>query len=60
MVITRISVRQGSDITIVDAAPLTEGKATLTAGDKTIELSMLVGDQLQVGSGTPLVRCAAN
>ena len=60
VVITAISVRQGSDLTVVDAAPLADGKATLTAGDKTIELSMPAADQLQVGSGTPLVRCAAN
>lgn len=60
VVITSISVRQGSDITIVDAAPLADGKATLKAGDKTIELSMPAPDQLQVGSGAQLVRCTAN
>jgi hypothetical protein len=60
VVITRISVRQGSDMTIVEATPLADGKATLTAGDKTIELSMPSADQLQVGSAAPLVRCTAS
>ncbi|HEY0919492.1 hypothetical protein, partial [Devosia sp.] len=59
VVITKISFRQDSDMTIVNAVPLTDGKATLTAGDKTIALAMPAADQLQVGAGPALVRCTA-
>ena len=53
VVITKISVRQGSELTLVNAVPPTDGKATL--GE--IELTMPSADTLQVGTGAPLVRC---
>src|SRR5690606_10385327 len=37
-VITRISLRQGEDRLLLDAVPAKDGKATLTAGDTTIEI----------------------
>ena len=58
VVITSLSVRQGTDMIIVNAAPLVDGKATLTAGDKTVEIAQSAPDQISVG-GTPLVRCTA-
>ena len=56
VVITKISVRQGSDIVLVDAVPATDGKASLKAGDKTIEIVQAGTDVLSV-NGTSLVRC---
>ena len=56
VVITRISVRQGSELVLVDAVPATDGKATLKAGDKTIEIAQAGTDVLNV-NGTDLVRC---
>jgi len=56
VVITKISVRQGSEITLVDAVPATNGKASLKAGDKTIEIAQAGTDVLNV-NGTDLVRC---
>jgi hypothetical protein len=49
-------VRQGSEITLVDAVPATNGKVSLKAGDKTIEIAQAGTDVLNV-NGTDLVRC---
>ena len=56
VVITKISIRQGSEITLVDAVPATNGKASLKAGDKTIEIDQAGPDVLSV-NGKSLVRC---
>ena len=56
VVITKISVRQGSDIVLVDAVAPTDGKASLKAGDKTIEIVQAGHDVLSV-NGASLVRC---
>jgi hypothetical protein len=53
-VITGISIRQGTDLTLVDAAPLTDGKATL--GE--VELTLSAPDTLTLG-GTTMTRCTA-
>lgn len=56
VVITKISVRQGSDIVLVDAVAATDGKASLKAGDKTIEIVQAGHDVLSL-NGASLVRC---
>jgi hypothetical protein len=58
LVISTLSVRRGSELALVEAAPMTDGTATITLGETTLELSMPGPDQLQVGSET-LVRCTA-
>lgn len=56
VVITGTSLRQGSDTLAVTAMPATAGKATLAAGDKTVEIVQVGPDAISV-NGTPMVRC---
>jgi hypothetical protein len=57
VVATKISVRQGSNITIVTATPLVDGKVSLGTAEKPLDISMPTPDTLQLGTGAPLVRC---
>src|SRR5690606_26756616 len=57
VVSTAISVRQGSDITVVNTTPLVDGKVSRGTAEKPIDITMPTPDTIQIGSGAPLVRC---
>ena len=56
VVITRISVRQGAEIALVDAVPTVDGKASLKSGESTIEIVQSGPDAISV-NGSALLRC---
>jgi hypothetical protein len=55
-VITKISLRQGTALTLVDAVTPKDGRATLVAGDKTFAIIQSAPDRISVNARA-LVRC---
>ena len=55
-VITKVSVRRGTELTVVDAVTPTEGKATLKAGDKAFDIVQTSPNAISL-NGQALVRC---
>ena len=56
-VISPVSIRVGTDLAIINAAALVDGKVALPSGDRKFEVAMPTADTVTVNGGAALVRC---
>ncbi len=57
VVVSGLSVRQGSEITLATPTALEGGKASLGTAEKPLDITMPTADTLSVNGGAALVRC---
>ena len=58
VVISALSVRQGTEIALVSPTALVDGKASLGTAEAPLEIAMPTPETITVNGGAPLVRCS--